>query len=577
MKLKTWKRISIASLFLLILLFFPMGSEGKAAAAKEQGPPPVEKITVIPKEMRILVKWTPSPGADGYRVDVREVRSSHHYSTYRGKNSCYYFCEDALNGMLFYFHVYPYYKRNGKIIFGSAKTYGYGSCLPDPPQKVQNLTLKKVNGANVELRWDTVQKNVFKETIIPSGYIIYRKASDSKRPVEIARVPYSTNRYTDIIKKEDRYFYWVAAYIKGIPSVDSVGELSDYRGIYAYRTIPERVKDLQFKRKGNFVNLKWSPTKDAEYYLIYRRTPEENTFKYLYIKKDTSYTDQLKETGYYYFYTIYAARKQNGKLVLAPMGNSVYCSGRTLSEKEYRVIRSILSKKMKYVDGVPYYTEDFVKNIPSWIQRTRSNKNAAYGYERTPELIDSLPMPDSDIVREYSKERRKYWENNLKDDGRLTPEQKRERINRNVIYDTKKHFYWEPLPKNIYKSARSFISMTKIAKIQYQVTPEGINLEARAKELIPDGLKQGDGKLGQKLLTSGYNEYIKRISVPAEDYNLKTIASILKDSYYINYDYDIFFSGEKKLYIGLALDLTYPNPKRHTDSDFGPRSPVTLL
>lgn len=94
--------------------------------------------------------------------------------------------------------------------------------------------------------------------------------------------------------------------------------------------IPAAVTDFTAQPTGmNSVRLTWSAVKDADGYIVYRKTGD-GKFMYRYMVSGLSYTDTTAVTGEYNFYRVYAYKNINGKRILGP-------------SKEYKYAKPVLN------------------------------------------------------------------------------------------------------------------------------------------------------------------------------------------------------------------------------------------
>nr|WP_296957159.1 NlpC/P60 family protein [uncultured Mediterraneibacter sp.] len=183
------------------------------------------------------------------------------------------------------------------------------------PEAVTNLKAQIVNWNQVQLTWDESDAE---------GYLIYRKAGTEENFSYCYMV--SGNSFKDTKAERGVYnFYRVYPYNTDDSGKRIVGASTEY--VYAKPGVgPEAVTDLKASLQySDYVQLSWNASKEAEGYLVYRKTAYEDTFTYRYMVSGTTFMDNTALQGEYNYYRIYPYyTDENGKRCVGQSKEYVY-------------------------------------------------------------------------------------------------------------------------------------------------------------------------------------------------------------------------------------------------------------
>lgn len=183
------------------------------------------------------------------------------------------------------------------------------------PQEVTDLKAQVVNWNQVKLTWTESDAE---------GYIIYRKTSSQDKFSYCYMV--KNGSFVDTKAERGSYnFYRVYPYNTDSSGKRILGKSTAY--VYAKPGVgPTAVSGLKATLQySNYVQLTWNPSKEAEGYLIYRKTEYEEKFTYRYMVKGTSFMDNTAWQGIYNYYRIYPYYTDSeGKRVVGASTTYVY-------------------------------------------------------------------------------------------------------------------------------------------------------------------------------------------------------------------------------------------------------------
>lgn len=174
------------------------------------------------------------------------------------------------------------------------------------PQPVQNLNAVSIGQGRIKVNWKVSEG--------AEGYLVYRMTGDEKKMTY--RSMTGSTEFVDTTTVLGTYtFYRVYPYIKDPTGKMLTGSSTKY--VYAKASnVPSPVTEL---RAGLYyssqVQLKWTPSVNAEGYLIYRKKASESTFTYRYMVSGNSFIDTTAQPGEYNFYRVYPYIKDSsGKM-----------------------------------------------------------------------------------------------------------------------------------------------------------------------------------------------------------------------------------------------------------------------
>lgn len=250
---------------------------------------------------QIQVSWDMSAGAEGYliyRMTGNENKMIYRYMT-KGKS---FMDTTAVVGTYTYYRVFPYIKDStGKILTGQSITYAYAKAT-NAPDPVSGLKAQASNDTQVKLTWNADEK--------ATGYLIYRKSENESSFKYLYMV--SQTGFIDKTAEQNVFsFYRVYPYFIDENGKRVVGQSTAY--VYAKPiSMPEPVSGLTANlHYSSQVKLSWTGSKNAEGYLVYRKTGSEG-FTYRYMVSGNSFIDTTAEAGIYNYYRIYPYFKDSG-------------------------------------------------------------------------------------------------------------------------------------------------------------------------------------------------------------------------------------------------------------------------
>lgn len=183
------------------------------------------------------------------------------------------------------------------------------------PDAVKNLKAQIVNWNQVQLTWDESDAE---------GYLIYRKTGSEEKFSYCYMV--SGNSFKDTKAVRGAYnFYRVYPYNTDTSGKRIVGASTEY--VYAKPGVgPAAVTGLKaILQYSDYVQLSWNASKEAEGYLVYRKTAYEDAFTYRYMVSGTTFTDNTALQGEYNYYRIYPYyTDENGKRCVGQSKEYVY-------------------------------------------------------------------------------------------------------------------------------------------------------------------------------------------------------------------------------------------------------------
>ena len=165
---------------------------------------------------RVSLTWTGVKEAEGYLIYRQIGKGKFEYIYLVSKNS--YIDTKASDVEYNFYRIYPYFKKDGKIIPGVTDRYVFAKGVTAAVANLKASTIK----SGVRLTWKPVFGAV--------GYLVYGKTSTGKYGY-IGMTTKGTS-YTDVkASKEEFNFYWVFPYHKDKNNKMIVGGTSKY--VYA--------------------------------------------------------------------------------------------------------------------------------------------------------------------------------------------------------------------------------------------------------------------------------------------------------------------------------------------------------
>lgn len=274
-------------------------------AAGIQVPQPVGNLRAISlSQGRIQINWDISEGSEGYliyRMTGNEKKMTYHYTT--ENNS--FIDNTAVVDTYTYYRVFPYIKDSKGIIqIGQSTAYVYAKTT-NVPGPVSGLKAQVFNNTQVKLTWNAAEK--------ATGYLIYRKSANESSFKYLYMV--SQTGFIDKTAEKDVFsFYRVYPYFNDENGKMVVGQSTAYvysRPMAAPEPVSGLTANLYYSSQ---VKLSWTASKEAEGYLIYRKT-DSGSFTYRYMVAGNSFIDTTAEAGVYSYYRIYPYFKDSsGKM-----------------------------------------------------------------------------------------------------------------------------------------------------------------------------------------------------------------------------------------------------------------------
>lgn len=183
------------------------------------------------------------------------------------------------------------------------------------PEAVTDLKAQVVNWNQVKLTWTESDAE---------GYLIYRKTAEEDKFSYLYMV--SKDSYVDTKALRGNYnFYRVYPYNKDEEGNLVVGASTTY--VFAKPGEgPDGVTNLKASlQSSDYVKLTWNASKEAEGYLIYRKTEDDDKFVYRYMVEGTSFTDTTAAQCSYNYYRVYPYyKKADGTMCTGPSRSYVY-------------------------------------------------------------------------------------------------------------------------------------------------------------------------------------------------------------------------------------------------------------
>mgnify|MGYP002627200546 CR=1 FL=1 len=251
----------------------------------------------------LKVKWAKVSGADGYYVYRRASADDkwEKAATIEGRTNVTYSDTSVKAGKRYYYTIKAYSDDGYVSAKDSDGEFYYRLAAPG----LDSIASKSYG---MLISWDEVSK--------ASGYIIYRKASESASYEEIGRVEGGdTTSYKDksvASKNGKNYYYSVRAYIT--KSGTNYRSSYDTAGLYYYRLQAPELKKVT--KKSSYNKLTWVENEKAGGYVIYRKTKKAGSWqKVAQVESGdiTSYKDKDVKKGKTYYYTVRAYKVKSSK------------------------------------------------------------------------------------------------------------------------------------------------------------------------------------------------------------------------------------------------------------------------
>lgn len=177
-----------------------------------------------------------------------------------------------------------------------------GVCTLIVPEKSSAATISSVTGSesNVSVSWKGQKK--------AKKYIVYRK-EDGGSFAKIATVSSKKRSFKDSnVAMDKKYSYRVAGVVRGKE------KLGDTQSVTITKAgEPAKIKSLI--RNSASATLEWQKTSDANYYMVFRKTPGGSYSKIGTVPASkTSFTDKKIKGSVDYVYTVRAVKKLSNKV-----------------------------------------------------------------------------------------------------------------------------------------------------------------------------------------------------------------------------------------------------------------------
>jgi hypothetical protein len=167
------------------------------------------------KDQGFLVSWAPvtalidgSPATDleGYALYRRMAKGGWVRLNQIPLRETSYFDDDLQEGVTYTYQVKALRRTGGQVLEseGSEPREAVFSRVAPPPQVKELLALAGDKG--IEIRWEGLV------TMTPSGYVIYRRTAQEKKPQRLNQEPLQDTRFEDQkVQKGVTYYYSVSA------------------------------------------------------------------------------------------------------------------------------------------------------------------------------------------------------------------------------------------------------------------------------------------------------------------------------------------------------------------------------
>lgn len=167
---------------------------------------------------------------------------------------------------------------------------------PQTPLPVNNIKAVSLNQGKIQVSWDA--------SVGAEGYLVYRKTGN-ERNMTYCRMTSMTSIVDTTAVANTYTYYRIYPYVKNTSGVMKVGSSSGYVYSRAYDG-PEPVNNLMAQLLNNSdVKLNWSSIEKADGYLIYRKSENDDSFKYLYMVSQTTFIDKTASKDVFNFYRVY--------------------------------------------------------------------------------------------------------------------------------------------------------------------------------------------------------------------------------------------------------------------------------
>lgn len=251
---------------------------------------PVRNLTATASgDSKILLRWEPVNGADGYIIYRKrddEEKFSYRYIV----NKTNYTDTTALNNAYNYYRVYPYYvDRNNERILGKSEEYVFAK---PGVMAVQHISAQPYGKHKVMLSWQRVEG--------ADGYFIYRSIGDGKFSYQYMK---NTTTYIDTSASAVEYnFYRIYPYYVDASGNRIMGKSEKY--VFAKGILPP-VTGLKVMPGTSGVTIGWNRIPEADGYIIYRQIGSQGQFSYRYMVTGTTFKDTTASASEYNFYRVY--------------------------------------------------------------------------------------------------------------------------------------------------------------------------------------------------------------------------------------------------------------------------------
>lgn len=350
----------------------------------------------------------------------------------------------------YYYKVLPFYEKKGVNYLGY--TISEKNVFTSIPVTVSGFHITQANYNTNKLSWNK-QNGI-------TGYKIYYSTKQKGKYKKIANTKNNYFNHTGL-KLNKRYYYKVVSY-KTINGINNYGKYSVIRAKKIKLVKP--VLNVNVAKK-NSLKLSFSKTKYANYYEIYRATPNS---KYIKIKttNSTSYRDKNVLKYKTYYYKVRAVRKQKKKLIYSKFSSADYeTSGERNVKKKLNLVSS-------YGDNEAYHP-DVLYFEKGW-----------HGYKYWLAFTPYPNIKGSGVAGDYTKENphirasndMKHWmtpslEGNPLDEPSLE--------NNKVIYNSDNDLVYNKMLNRIECFWRTYTSDTTTLYMKY--TSNGRNWSEKVK------------------------------------------------------------------------------------------------
>ncbi len=251
-------------------------------------PQPVVKVSNISSTGKVKLSWTTIDGAKSYEVYRATSKSGTYKKLYTTTGTAFK-NTSAKAGKTYYYKV----KAVSKFKSAANSAYSkmvYRTCdLPKPVVKASNVS----STGKVKLSWTAIDG--------AKSYEVYRATSKSGTYKKLYTTTGTAFKNTSA-KAGTRYYYKV----KAVSKVKSAANSAYSEMVYRTCDLRRPVVTIKLRSKDGKPRLTWKEVEGAGKYKVYRATSKNGTYKLIYTKKGTAFTNTAAKSGKTYYYKVKA-------------------------------------------------------------------------------------------------------------------------------------------------------------------------------------------------------------------------------------------------------------------------------